>query len=262
METWLTVLISVLGGTNSVVVGGGIVFCVLRCYYRSHNTRRNAEFEHIEQQGTQNDFIANEIPPQTDDNSSPLPMHPDYIECIGQSMEAPNFQFLPDGSRNFNCWGWAIQKITGQYIATNPPGFDETTRKNCSIQKFAKLTMEGVKTFGAENGEILGEISDDKLTCVINNLQENQYLIAMRITSTGAYHYIRYDKKFGWSYKARNDGGLFKLNGITPNNNKAWDIYLYQKQKVTTPNDDTNKLLRPYHGLDTYYIKVILKTGC
>ncbi len=181
------------------------------------------------------------------------------LVCIGHSMSYPGnvHKFLPQGSRGYNCWGRVLNKITGEFINDNPRSYD---RDSCNLTNLANWTVEGVQAAGAETGEILGVLGDSEINGIINNLNRNQYLIAMRVNNEGAYHYMRYDNN-AWTHKYGGSGMLYRLDNITPNDDRAWAIYNGNPftGKVTIPlNEEGEQVYCQPYTSKTWYIKVTL----
>lgn len=116
----------------------------------------------------------------------------------------------------YNCLGWAMQKITGSYRHEQP---DERTDNNFHAAEIAKKYIESNTQ---STVEILNHIPS------VTELENNQYFIAVRTNSSKDAHFIRSDLEEGklvWTQKIGYQGPLVKLVDITPEDDEAWYTY-------------------------------------
>ena len=142
--------------------------------------------------------------------------------CIGPNMQKVNGVYTA-----YNCYGWAINRVTGKFATVNPPGFIRDSSVSKTIRDLADATVEGLAAAGARSVSVLGRLTDMELQNAISSLTPDQYLIAMRINlaNAGDYHYMRLEADHHWTHKQGEGGMLFMLNGITPNDDEAWVSY-------------------------------------
>ncbi len=238
METWWKIILTILGGT---------VASVLCCCCRN---QEHSEEEQLDEYYDLTESINSET-------------YNNRVQCISSAMIAPGDQ--SSINNGCNCWGWAIQKITGDFKNGNPPGY----KQGCTINELAKMTVNGVIEAGAEKAEILGNLSDEKLQDQISNLKNNEYLIAMRVGSANIaantkvhyYHYMRYSDGV-WTHKAGVQGNFYQLRNTTPNNYTVWTCPGPAPHNTTIHlSGNRKKDSEIYKSHPTYYVKVVLKTG-
>lgn len=142
--------------------------------------------------------------------------------CIGPNMQKVNGVYTA-----YNCYGWAINRVTGKFATVNPPGFVRDSSVSKTIRDLADATVEGLAAAGARSVSVLGRLTDMELQNAISSLTPDQYLIAVRINlaNAGDYHYMRLEADHHWTHKQGEGGMLFMLNGITSNDDEAWVSY-------------------------------------
>lgn len=85
----------------------------------------------------------------------------------------------------YNCLGWAMQKINGKYKHEQP---DERTTDSIRTAEAAKQHIESSTNAKVE---ILDHFSN------VTELEDNQYFVAFRTSSSGDAHFIRSDLEKG-----------------------------------------------------------------
>lgn len=116
----------------------------------------------------------------------------------------------------YNCLGWAMQKINGKYKHEQ---LDERTTDNLRTAEAAKQHIESSMSAKVE---ILDRFPN------VTELEDNQYFVAVRTSSSGDAHFIRSDLEKGqlvWTQKLGDQGPLVKLLDITPENDEAFYTY-------------------------------------
>ncbi len=154
--------------------------------------------------------------------------------------------------KEYNCLGYAIQKITGVY-------------KQIELRRETKilLAIQDVIDYIHRNTTATVEVMDHVPDSTERN--RNQYFIAMRVSQlTGDAHFIR--SNFGngplvWTHKQGPQGPLLKLVGITPEDDRAW--YSYQAIPV---NDGSivagTDNIEPNYSGPTTYLRITVQSSC
>ena len=154
--------------------------------------------------------------------------------------------------KEYNCLGYAIQKITGVY-------------KQIELRRETKilLAIQDVIDYIHRNTTATVEVMDHVPNSTERN--RNQYFIAMRVSQlTGDAHFIR--SNFGngplvWTHKQGPQGPLLKLVGITPEDDRAW--YSYQ----AIPENDGSIVagtdnIEPNYSGPTTYLRITVQSSC